>query len=77
MIYRIEAFDRKTEFLVFEEELPPGCDENLAAIMNWSSKQQGWKGYDLSNDQLVSLEKLIGKNAFDPKYTFQPTCNGR
>ncbi|WP_095125627.1 hypothetical protein [Pseudomonas sp. Irchel s3a12] len=77
MIYRIEAFDRKTEFLVFEEELPPGFDENLAAIMSWSSKQQGWEGYDLSNDQLASLEKLIGKNVFDPKYTFQLTCNGR
>ena len=77
MIYRIEAFDRKTEFLVFEEDLPSGCDENLAAIMNWSCKQEGWEGYDLSNDQLAALEKLLGRNVFDSKYTFQLTRNGR
>lgn len=77
MIYRIEAFDRKTEFLVFEEDLPSGCDENLAAIMNWSCNQEGWEGYDLSNNQLAALEKLLGRNVFDPKYTFQLTCNGR
>ena len=77
MIYRIEAFDRRTEFLVFEEDLPSGCHENLAAIMTWSCKQEGWEGYALSNEQLAALEKLLGKNVFDPKYTFQLTCNGR
>lgn len=77
MIYRIEAFDKKTELLVFEEELPRGCDERLTAIMMWSSKQQGWEGYDLSADQLAALEMLLGKDIFDPAYIFQLTCNGR
>jgi hypothetical protein len=67
----------KQSFSFLKKNLPSGCDENLAAIMNWSCKQEGWEGYDLSNDQLAALEKLLGRNVFDPKFTFQLTCNGR
>ncbi|RON28993.1 MULTISPECIES: hypothetical protein [Pseudomonas] len=75
MIYKIEAFDKKTEFLVFAEEFPSGCDEQIAAIMGWTVEQQGWEGYDLTSDQLNALEKLLRKAVFDPAHFFQLSCN--
>lgn len=75
MIYLIEAFDRKTELLVFEEELPDGCDEKLQAIMGWVGDQQGWEGYDLSEKQLDAFEEILGKKISDRDFVFQLTCN--
>ncbi|WP_409319122.1 hypothetical protein [Pseudomonas sp. KCJK9016] len=73
--YIIEAFDKKTELFVFEEQLPEGCDEKIAAIMGWTAEQQGWEGYDLTSDQLAALEKLLGKKVSDPAYLIQLSCN--
>ncbi|CAI8735815.1 Phage protein [Pseudomonas sp. IT-P253] len=75
MIYVIEAFDKKTELLAFEEELPNGQDEKLKAIMGWTADQQGWEGYNLTTEQLGALEEILGKKVYDPAYLFQLTCN--
>ncbi|AXJ04624.1 hypothetical protein CFN16_10965 [Pseudomonas fluorescens] len=75
MIYRIEAFDQKTELLAFEAQLPEGCDDQIAAVMGWTTEQQGWEGYDLTSDQIAALEKLLGRTVFDPAYLFQLSCN--
>ncbi|MEZ1318585.1 hypothetical protein QIW53_21395 [Pseudomonas fluorescens] len=75
MIYLIEAFDKKTEFLAFEEALPQGSDAKLKEIMGWGTEQQGWEGYDLNAQQLGALQELLGKTIYDPAYTFQLTCN--
>jgi hypothetical protein len=61
----------KTEFLVFAEKFPSGCDEQIAAIMGWTGEQQGWEGYDLTSDQLDALEKLLKKTVFNPAHFFQ------
>lgn len=75
MNYVIEAFDKKTEMLVFEEAIPSGCDEKIKAIMGWTEEQQGWEGYDLTKDQFDSLEALLGKKIFNTAYLFQLICN--
>jgi hypothetical protein len=75
MIYVIEAFDKKTELLAFEEELPKGYDKELRAIMGWTKDQQGWEGYNLTTEQLDALEEILGKKIYDPTYQFQLTCN--
>ncbi|MEO6677329.1 MAG: hypothetical protein ABIO21_08135 [Pseudomonas sp.] len=75
MFYVIEAFDKETELLAFEEELPNGYDEQLKAIMGWTSDQQGWEGYNLTRAQLSALEEILGKKIYDPAYLFQLSCN--
>ncbi|MNE99633.1 hypothetical protein D3C80_1983410 [compost metagenome] len=75
MKYIIEAFDKETELLAFEVELPDGCDAQLAAIMSWSSPQRGDEGYDLSATQMVAIEALAGRQFSDQNYIFQLTCN--
>ncbi|KAA0941812.1 MULTISPECIES: hypothetical protein [unclassified Pseudomonas] len=75
MKYTVEAFDKETEFLAFEIDLPNGCDVQLAEIMNWSSPQRGDEGYNLSVAQLAAIEALAGRRIFDPGCIFQLTCN--
>ncbi|MHC8385852.1 DUF7683 domain-containing protein [Pseudomonas sp. LB3P14] len=75
MIYVIEAFDKKTELLAFEEELPNGYDKELKAIMGWTADQQGWEGYNLTTEQLDALEEILGKKIYNSAFLFQLTCN--
>lgn len=75
MIYLIEAFDKENGFLAFEEELPSGSHQAIKTIMGWTVEQHGWEGYDLSHEQLGALEKLLGKEIYNPAYKFQLSCN--
>lgn len=75
MNYIIEAFDKITESLAFEIELPEGCDEKLAAIMGWSFLQRGDEGYDLDFSQIEAIEKLADRSFYDNDHIFQLTCN--
>jgi hypothetical protein len=73
--YTVEVFDRKTELLVFEINLPEGCDAQLSEIMGWSCPQRGDEGYDLNPQQASAIEALAGKRFFDGFHIFQLTCN--
>lgn len=75
MIFLIEAFDKESGFLAFEEELPSGSGQSIKAVMEWTVEQEGWEGYDLSHEQLGALEKLLGKKIYHPAYKFQLSCN--
>jgi len=73
--YTIEAFDKETELLAFEIDLPDGCDSQLNSIMGWSTPQRGDEGYDLNIEQAAALEALAGRNFYDKVHIFQLTCN--
>ncbi|WP_349294006.1 hypothetical protein [Pseudomonas sp. MWU12-2345] len=73
--YVIEAFDKETELMAFEIELPDDCEEQLSAVMAWSAPQRGDEGYDLSPSQLDAIEALAGRKFYDQRYIFQLTCN--
>jgi hypothetical protein len=75
MKYTVEAFDKETEFLAFEMDLPDGCDAQLARIMGWAAPQRGDEGYDLNPQQLEAIELLAGRRFDDSEYQFQLTCN--
>jgi hypothetical protein len=77
VIYSVEAFDKETGFLVFEEKVPEGYDRALKEIMGWTADQQGWEGYDLTRSQLKALEKILGKGVYDPAYIFQISCSNQ
>lgn len=69
--HAIEAFDKKTEFLVFKVSIPNAHIEQLRIIMNWSKPEDEIYGYDLDSAQITQLEALIGMTFYDPKYDFQ------
>ena len=75
MKYVIEAFDKTTELLVFEFVIPAIHDEQVKVMMEWTTQQQGWEGYDLRADQLVALDKLANENFDTSAYDFQLTVN--
>jgi hypothetical protein len=75
VIYSVEAFDKRTEILVFGEKVPEGYDRVLKEIMGWTFDQQGWEGYDLTRSQLQALEKILGKDIYNPAYIFQVSCS--
>ena len=55
MKYTVEAFEKETELLAFEMDLPDGCDAQLASIMGWAAPQRGDEGYDLNPHQLEAI----------------------
>ena len=69
--HAVEAFDKKTEFLVFEVPIPKENIEGLRIIMKWSEPEDEIYGYDLDSAQITQLEALIGITFYDPKYDFQ------
>jgi hypothetical protein len=69
--HAVEAFDKKTEFLVFEVPIPRENIEQLRIIMKWSEPEDEIYGYDLDSAQITQLEALIGITFYDPKYDFQ------
>lgn len=75
MKYIIEAFDKETEFLAFEVELPDGIDSQIAEIMAWPTPPRGEEGYDLSANQIAAIEELAGRQFYDNHNIFQLTCN--
>ncbi|MBI6682275.1 hypothetical protein YA0697_11190 [Pseudomonas viridiflava] len=75
MKYLLEAFDKKTEILAFEKEIPAGHDEQLKLIMGWTSEQLGHEGYNLDAAQLEAIVRIIGDESHEPNYDYQLTCN--
>ncbi|GAB6404949.1 DUF7683 domain-containing protein [Pseudomonas sp. MHK4] len=61
MKYIIEAFDKETEFMPFEVELPEGCDSQLTEIMGWSMTQRGDEGYNPNSSRVTAIEALVGR----------------
>jgi len=76
MRYFLEAFDNETEFLLFKIEVSESYAGDLAKIMGWTEVQHGIEGYDLTEQQLLAIEGIVGRTLRDPRYTFQLTCNG-
>lgn len=61
LTYTAEAFDKQSELLAFEVNLPNGCDAQLAKIMGWSAPQHGDEGYNLDATQIAALEVLANR----------------
>lgn len=76
MRFLIEAFDKQTDDQVSVTEIPKEHAEHIKSIMGWTTKQQGWEGYDLNQKQVQAFEKLMQISIADSRYYFQLTCNG-
>ena len=75
MKYVVEAFNKTTELLAFEVAIPACYDIEVKRIMEWTTEQQGWDGYDLRVDQLIALGKLVGEPFDASAYGFQLSVN--
>lgn len=75
MKYVVEIFDRETEELLDEVELPADCDDQLSQIMGWTEAQRGDEGYNLSAKQLAEVAHLAGRRLDEPAHLYQLTCN--
>ena len=71
MMHTISAFDKTTELMVFEVEIPVKNLPELKVIMAWTEPEDEIFGYDLSSEQLQKLEELLGQKIYDQRYDFQ------
>ena len=76
IIYSIEAFNKSDECLAFEVEIPTDKLGSLKIIMNWNDDVfedfiAGGGGYDLTIEQVKSMEKVLGKRFYSDLYDFQ------
>ncbi|MCU1726606.1 hypothetical protein NTD86_06355 [Pseudomonas sp. 7P_10.2_Bac1] len=71
MMHTISAFDKTTELMVFEIEIPQKNLPELKFIMAWTEPEDEIFGYDLSSEQLQKLEELLGQKIYDQRYDFQ------
>ena len=71
MTHTISAFDKTTELMVFEIEIPQKNLPELKVIMAWTEPEDEIFGYDLSSEQLQKLEELLGQKIYDQRYDFQ------
>ncbi|WP_282365137.1 hypothetical protein [Pseudomonas sp. PS01297] len=71
MTHTISAFDKTTELMVFEIEIPQKNLPELKDIMAWTEPEDEIFGYDLSSEQLQKLEELLGQKIYDQRYDFQ------
>lgn len=71
MIHTISAFDKTTELMVFEIEIPQQNYPKLKEIMGWTEPEDEIFGYDLSSKKIQLLEELLGQRFYDQRYVFQ------
>lgn len=71
MSHTISAFDKMTELMVFEIEIPQQNHPKLKEIMGWTEPEDEIFGYDLSSRQIQLLEELLGQRVYDQRYIFQ------
>ena len=71
MIHTISAFDKTTELMVFEIEIPKQNHPKLKEIMGWTEPEDEIFGYDLNSEQIHRLEELLGQKIYDHRYDFQ------
>jgi len=56
----IDIFDVETESLLMSIDIPPHRENDLAQLMGWQTPEEGIYGYDLSAEQVKTLEEWTG-----------------
>ena len=76
IVYTIEAFNKSDEFIAFDIEVPKDNLDSLKSIMNWDTNEFDsflYEGrvYDLTVDQVMLIEKALGKLFYSDLCDFQ------
>ncbi|NUU35057.1 hypothetical protein [Pseudomonas sp. C2B4] len=74
MRYVIEVFERETEELIFSVEISGDRREELKALMNWQHPEDEFDGYDLTPEQVKTLERWTNRELNDVANIVQLVC---
>lgn len=74
MRHVVEVFERQTEELLESVEIPSNRSEELRNLMNWRQPEDGYDCYDLSPEQVKTLERWTGKSLTDGDHIVQLVC---
>ncbi|MDI2593203.1 hypothetical protein NYP20_01325 [Pseudomonas sp. N3-W] len=74
MKHSVRAFYKTSERLAFRVDIPAEDFEQLKALMAWTEPDDPVYEYELSNEQIGSLEALTGKKFGSPDYLFFLSC---
>jgi len=75
MKHSVRAFYKTTERLAFKVEIPSESFEQLTELMDWQEPDDPIYEYELSDEQIAALEKLIGRRFHSPDYLFFLSCS--
>ncbi|MCI2293848.1 hypothetical protein MOQ06_21035 [Enterobacter sp. I4] len=69
IIYSVEVFDKQSEELILEVEIPQSKLKGVAAIMGWGPDDEdafvkGIAGFNVSQKQALELENLLGEKFY-------------
>lgn len=76
IIYTIEAFNKESELLEFEVNIPQNQLSEFSSIMGWSIDdlkkfKKGFFVADINNKQAVEFEKLLQKKFYSDTLILQ------
>lgn len=74
MKHVIEVFDKHSEELLLSVEIPKSRHEELAKLMDWQTPEDEFDGYDLSLEQVRTLEDWTGRTLRDENHIVQLVC---
>lgn len=74
MKHAVRAFYKTTERLAFRIDIPAEHFEQLKALMKWVEPDDPIYEYELSHEQISSLELLTGKKFESSDYLFFLSC---
>ncbi|WP_419146416.1 DUF7683 domain-containing protein [Leclercia adecarboxylata] len=76
IIYSVEVFDKQSEELVLEVEIPQSKLKEVTAIMGWGQDDEdafvkGIAGFNVSQKQALNLENLLGEKFYSDNVIVQ------
>lgn len=76
IIYAVEIFDKQSEELVLEVEIPQSKLKGVAAVMEWGPDDEdafvkGIAGFNVSQQQALELEDLLGEKFYSDNVIVQ------
>lgn len=76
IIYAVEIFDKQSEELVLEVEIPQSKLKGVAAVMGWGPDEEdafvkGIAGFNVSQQQALELEDLLGEKFYSDNVIVQ------
>ncbi|VVQ04066.1 DUF7683 domain-containing protein [Pseudomonas silesiensis] len=74
MKHVIEVFDRHSEERLLSVEIPNSRHKELAKLMAWHTPEDEFDGYDLSLEQVRTLEGWTGRTLRDENHIVQLVC---
>jgi len=74
MKHVVEVFDRQTEQLLMDVDVPADRYDDLKRLMNWQEPEDEFDAEDLSPAQIKVLESWIGKSLMGETHIVQLVC---